>query len=230
MGTAFAQWLDVISRSGIPAADPAPITPVAPLHPQIVHGERGGSSGPHASSPPLTCRESCILISFVVALVPGPNLSLVIVVVLTVRFQLAFVIISPPAPVSRQKLLTVTLVGCRLPGFLTLEVPAIRRPVGPTRTFEAVTVSAAFSVTVNRECRDGLDGFASRAALFSVGAYLNRIVTFHRRAKLCTSKPSLLIWNTVSAGSPSSPILFITHAEPLSRVEAWMCQRALPVT
>ncbi len=157
MGTAFAQWLDVISRSGIPAADPAPITPVAPLHPQIVHGERGGSSGPHASSPPLTCRESCILISFVVALVPGPNLSLVIVVVLTVRFQLAFVIISPPAPVSRQKLLTVTLVGCRLPGFPTLEVPAIRRPVGPTRTFEAVTVSAAFSVTVNRECRDGLD-------------------------------------------------------------------------
>ncbi|SIG63298.1 Uncharacterised protein [Mycobacteroides abscessus subsp. abscessus] len=150
MGTAFAQWLDVISRSGIPAADPAPITPVAPLHPQIVHGERGGSSGPHASSPPLTCRESCILISFVVALVPGPNLSLVIVVVLTVRFQLAFVIISPPAPVSRQKLLTVTLVGCRLPGFPTLEVPAIRRPVGPTRTFEAVTVSAAFSVTVNR--------------------------------------------------------------------------------
>lgn len=84
--------------------------------------------------------------------------------------------------------------------------------------------------TDNRECRDGLDGFASRAALFSVGAYLNRIVTFHRRAKLCTSKPSLLIWNTVSAGSPSSPILFITHAEPLSRVEAWMCQRALPVT
>ncbi len=177
MGTAFAQWLDVISRSGIPAADPAPITPVAPLHPQIVHGERGGSSGPHASSPPLTCRESCILISFVVALVPGPNLSLVIVVVLTVRFQLAFVIISPPAPVSRQKLLTVTLVGCRLPGFPTLEVPAIRRPVGPTRTFEAVTVSAAFSVTVNRECRDGCPFSNDLSQIIRQKPLLNRVAT-----------------------------------------------------